>query len=192
MTEQQSMRSLLALAVLAAFALTAPACSPTTGGGAEPAAFTAGSSTGEAAPEMLATYLDGKAFSLADSNGKVRLVDFWATWCAPCREEIPMLIELDETYRAQGLEIVAISDESVEVLREFVAREGVTYTNLVDAFEKDGETTTGKAAEDFTVLGLPTAFLIDRDGNIVERFTGPKPARVLEKQIRELLELPPA
>lgn len=139
--------------------------------------------TGDLAPDFVVQDVTGARFSLSETAGQVRLIDFWATWCPPCREEIPMLIELDRTYRDQGLTILAISDESAEVLREFVADQGVTYKNLVD---------NGDVAEAYMVPGLPTGFLIDREGKVVERFFGPKPAKILEKRIRELLDLPPA
>lgn len=93
-----------------------------------------------------------------------------------------MLQRLHETYGEQGLTVLAISDESAEVVRDFVQDKGIAYTNLIDP---------GEVAEEYVVLGLPTGFLIDRDGRIVERFIGPKPGKVLERRIRELLELPP-
>jgi thiol-disulfide isomerase/thioredoxin len=154
--------------------------SPEAGGAVEEAISKTGGR--DVAPDFTATDLDGAEFNLSDTDGQVRLIDFWATWCAPCREEIPMLVELDRKYGDKGLKIIAISDESADVLREFEERMGVTYKNLVDS---------GEVAEEFLVLGLPTGFLLDREGNIVERYVGPKPARTLEKQIRELLELPP-
>jgi peroxiredoxin len=142
---------------------------------------TAGTSSGERlAPDFSLEDLEGKTVSLSDSSGQVRLIDFWATWCAPCREEIPMLNELHGNYADRGLRILAISDESVELIREFVAENGVTYTNLVG---------TEEVVEEYGALGLPTAYLVDRDGRIVEYFFGPKPRKQLEAKIRELLEL---
>lgn len=137
------------------------------------------------APDFLLEDLAGKPVSLADSQGQLRLLDFWATWCAPCREEIPMLNELHETYGSDGLLILAISDvnEDASVVQPFVDEHGVLYPNLVGSEQ---------VSTDYEVLGLPTAFLIDREGRIVETFFGPKPRRILEKRIRELLELPPA
>jgi thiol-disulfide isomerase/thioredoxin len=133
----------------------------------------------EIAPDFELASLDGSKFRLSESAGKVRLLDFWATWCAPCREEIPMLNDLHDTYGAAGLEIVAISDEDSEVIRDFVESAGVRYRNLVGTVE---------LAEQYQVLGLPTAYLIDGEGRIVEAFLGPKPRKVLTERIRELLE----
>jgi thiol-disulfide isomerase/thioredoxin len=134
------------------------------------------------APEFELANLAGTMVRLSDSAGQVRLIDFWATWCAPCREEIPMLNELHEGYRDQGLTILAISDEDAEIVAPFAEEYKVAYTNLVGGDEIFTE---------YGAPALPTAYLLDRDGRIVETFVGPKPKKVLEKKIRELLELPP-
>jgi peroxiredoxin len=135
------------------------------------------------APDFALSDLDGRTIRLADSAGKVRLIDFWATWCAPCREEIPLLNELHADFAARGLEILAISDETAEVLREFAAEHEVRYTNLVGTVD---------VAESFGVLGLPTAYLLDSEGRIVESFLGPKPRRALTQKIEQLLKAHPS
>jgi peroxiredoxin len=127
--------------------------------------------------------LDGESKHLADWAGQVLLIDFWATWCAPCREEIPWLKELQETYGDEGFTLIAISDENAEIVRKFVEEREITYVNLVDP---------GEATRDYGVVSLPTAFLVDREGNIVEEFRGVKPQRILEAKLREQLGLPPA
>jgi len=135
------------------------------------------------APDFKLSDLSGAEVQLADSAGQVRLIDFWATWCAPCREEIPMLNELLESYGDDGLTILAISDEAPDIIEGFLAKHDVRYMNLVGNEELNAE---------FGVLGLPSAFLVDGEGKIVESFLGPKPKKVLEMRIRELLELPPS
>jgi len=135
------------------------------------------------APEFEMTDLEGRPVRLSDSHGKVRLIDFWATWCPPCRDEIPMLNALHDTYGEQGLEIIAVTDESVELVQSFLDEYEMRYANLIGSPED---------AMNYGVMGLPTAFLIDGEGRIVDDFFGPKPKRVLEKKIRELLKLPPA
>ncbi len=133
------------------------------------------------APDFSLKALDGEVVRLADSAGQVRLVDFWATWCAPCREEIPMLNELEEIYGSRGFRILAIADEneSAELIREFAAKHDVRYTNLLGSAE---------VAQQYNVIGLPSAYLLDGDGRIVETFQGAKPRRVLEKKIKALLD----
>jgi len=125
----------------------------------------------------------GESKSLSDWAGQVRLIDFWATWCAPCREEIPWLKELQRTYGDEGFTIVAISDENAEIIREFVEQNEISYVNLVDPGEVSGR---------YGVISLPSAFLVDRDGRIVEEFRGAKPKKILEAKVRELLGLPPS
>jgi len=129
--------------------------------------------------------IEGTSVSLADSAGKIRLVDFWATWCAPCREEIPFLNELQAEYGAQGFEIIAIADadEPADVVSEFLVEHGVKYTNLLGADD---------IATAYGVFGLPAAYLIDAEGNIVKSFLGPKPEGVLKRQIEDLLAARPA
>jgi cytochrome c biogenesis protein CcmG/thiol:disulfide interchange protein DsbE len=132
------------------------------------------------APDFELADLDGRTIRLADSAGKVRLIDFWATWCAPCREEVPMLNELHATFAPRGFEILAISDETADVIQEFVSEYGVRYKNLVGTVD---------VVESYGVLGLPTAYLLDSEGRIVESFLGPKPRRALTRSIEALLEV---
>ncbi|HXV75213.1 MAG TPA: TlpA disulfide reductase family protein [Candidatus Polarisedimenticolaceae bacterium] len=153
------------------------------GGASATAAPSAGAGAEQTlAPEFELPALTGDTIQLSDSAGRVRLIDFWATWCPPCRDEIPMLNELHRTYQDAGLTILAISDESTDVVREFAEEIGMDYTNLIDP---------GEVSQAYRVLGLPTAFLIDQEGRIVQSYMGPKPRKMLEQKIRELLRLPP-
>ena len=111
------------------------------------------------------------------------LLDFWATWCAPCRKSIPELQTLHEKYVKQGFTVVGISiDEGdVAVVDRFATSKKVTYPIAVDG-EKD------PAWGAFRVKAVPAAFLIDRKGNIVAQWTGETaPTRTLESKLKELL-----
>lgn len=111
------------------------------------------------APALSGKALDGKAFDLAAAKGKVVLVDFWATWCEPCKVSLPRYVALQQKYAARGLEIVAVSvDEDAANLRRFVQEKGVRLTVLHDA--------GGKLAERWQPPKMPTAWLIGRDGAI--------------------------
>ncbi|MEY3014814.1 MAG: hypothetical protein RIT45_3549 [Pseudomonadota bacterium] len=114
---------------------------------------------GKAAPALAGRALDGKAFDLAAAKGKVVLVDFWATWCEPCKVSLPRYVALQKKYAERGLEIVAVSvDEEAENLRRFVREKGVALTVLHDA--------GGKFAERWEPPKMPTAYLVGKDGKI--------------------------
>ncbi len=137
----------------------------------------------KSAPNFALEDVSGKTVRLSDSQGRVRLVDFWATWCAPCREAIPDFKDLHAKYAEKGLTILAISmdDEPRKILPPFVEQWKIPYTNLIGSDE---------VAESFGgVFGLPTTFLVDRDGSIVDRWVGGVPKEVFEKEIRKALGL---
>jgi peroxiredoxin len=134
--------------------------------------------TGSPAPGFTLQTPDGVSVRLSDGAGQVQLIDFWATWCAPCREEIPMLADLQATYGERGFRVLGIAEEEPSVLRDFAAAQPLRYTSLVG---------TADVFESYGVLSLPTAYLIDREGRIVELLLGPKPRKVLESKIQKLL-----
>ena len=148
-----------------------------------PPASRAGDKADTAAPDFTLQSVDGEPFRLSETNGKIRLIDFWATWCAPCREEVPMLNDLQADYGDQGLLILAITDEEAGVVQEFVREYGVEYLNLIG---------TEEISEAYGVLGLPAAYLLDAEGRLVKTFLGPKPRRVLVEQIEALLDDQPS
>lgn len=86
---------------------------------------------GQKRPDYTLGSVDGARVSASQFDGKVVLVNFWATWCAPCREEMPMLMALREQHHAQGLEVVGIAMDDVQRARDFVAELGIDYPNLV-------------------------------------------------------------
>ena len=121
-----------------------------------------GTDVGSTMPEYAALNLDGSKFDLAAKRDKVVLVNVWATWCGPCRYEIPELQMLHERYSPRGLEVVGVSvDESgVESVREFVAEQKkMTYPVVLDA--------EGKITNLLDTSVLPTSVLVDRSGKIV-------------------------
>jgi thiol-disulfide isomerase/thioredoxin len=134
-------------------------------------------------PAFSAKDLDGNTVSTADWPGKVTLVTFWATWCPPCRAEIPQLIALQRQY-ADQLRVVGISvDESpADELKDFAEQSGINYPIVV---------ATKEIARKFGgVPALPTSFLINRDGRVVQKHVGLYPLGVYDREIRALLGLP--
>jgi cytochrome c biogenesis protein CcmG/thiol:disulfide interchange protein DsbE len=124
---------------------------------------------------------DGKPFKLSDLKGKVRLVDFWATWCPPCREEIPGFIELQKKYQSKGLEILGVSVDrgGPAVVNAFSKEHGINYTSLMS--EQSVESAFGG------IRSIPSTFLIDREGNIVKKYLGARPIEEFEADIKSLL-----
>lgn len=107
------------------------------------------------------TELRGKTWTLKDLRGKVVLVNFWATWCPPCRKEMPDLEALYAQFKDQGLVILAISDEDADKVKPFVAEQKVTYPILLDPGRKVNEL--------FQVEGIPKTFVYDRGGKMVSQ-----------------------
>jgi peroxiredoxin len=105
------------------------------------------------------TDLQGKSWSLRELRGKVVLVNFWATWCPPCRKEMPDLEALYNRFKGDGLVVLAISDEDAATVRPFIAERQVTYPILLDPGRKVNDL--------FQVEGIPKTFIYDREGKLV-------------------------
>jgi peroxiredoxin len=140
---------------------------------------------GAPAPEFHLPDLTGAQVASSSFQGKVVILDFWATWCPPCREEIPHLVNLQAKYRDQGLAIVGLSLDAggARDVKPFAEEHDVNYTMLIANEE------VAKAYGNIT--SIPTTFVIDRDGKIVRRFIGYTAPEVFEQAIQPLLALQP-
>ncbi len=149
-------------------------------GGASPSVSPGGSVVtigsplvGKPAPALAGTTLDGAAFDLASQKGSPVLVNFWASWCAPCREEFPLLEAAAKRHAGAGLVVVgALYKDDADPARAFVAEQGATWPTVVDP-----ERSIGAA---WKVLGPPQTFFVDREGIIREVQVG---------QVRDAAEL---
>lgn len=128
------------------------------------------------APDFTLPELSGKPLKLSDYHGRVVLLDFWATWCEPCRAEIPHFVELQDNYGSQGLQIIGVSmDDSPDPVPAFYKQFKMNYP-VIMGNAQIGEEYGG-------VLGLPIAFIIDRQGLIRAKHMGATDAAVFEREI---------
>src|SRR5271168_739364 len=136
----------------------------------------------EAAPDFQLQTLDGKSLKLADANGKVVLLNFWATWCGPCRMEIPELIALQKQYK-NSLQIISllVDVDDVQDAKKFVHDAGINYPVAVATDEV--------RIRYGGVSALPTLFVLDTQGRIVQKHVGLYDARLYELETRALLNL---
>jgi thiol-disulfide isomerase/thioredoxin len=145
-------------------------------GGSSPGAL-----QGQLAPDFELKSLDGQNVKLSDFHGKAVLLNFWATWCGPCKIEMPWFVELQKQYGSKGLQIVGIAmdDSSSQDIQNFVKEMGVNYPVLL------GKEAVGQAYGGVDVL--PTTFFIDRDGKIVAREFGLQSRSLFVENIEKAL-----
>ena len=138
------------------------------------------------APDFSLESLDGKTTHLSDFRGKAVLLNFWATWCGPCKIEMPWFVDFQKQYGSQGLQIigVAMDDASKEDIGKFAKDMGVNYPILIGK-EALGDQYGG-------IPGLPETFLIARDGKIVDKIIGLRGKAEIEDAIKEALNTRPA
>lgn len=137
---------------------------------------------GKPAPDFALESLDGGTVHLSDFRGKAILVNFWATWCQPCKIEMPWFEELRKQYGPQGFEILGIAADSADsrqAVAKFVKEMGVNYPILIGK-ERVNEEYGG-------IEYLPSSFVIDRDGKLVTRFIGLKSRSEIEDDIKQAL-----
>jgi len=160
--------------IIALSFILAASCSPAVAGG----------ETGSAAPAWKLHTLDGRLVSSTDFAGKVLVVDFWATWCPPCRAEIPGFVALQKKYEKEGLVIVGISLDQggPDVVKKFIAQNNIGY-QIVLADDGVADAFGG-------IEGIPTTFVIDRAGKIQRKEVGFVEAAEFEKRIQPLLKAP--
>jgi thiol-disulfide isomerase/thioredoxin len=142
--------------------------------------------TSSLAPDFTLESLDGKTMKLSDFRGKAVLLNFWATWCGPCKIEMPWFVELQNQYAAQGFQIVgvAMDDASKEDIGKFAKDMGVNYPILIGK-ESVGDQYGG-------VPALPESFLIGRDGKIVDKIIGLRGKAEIEDAIKKAINTQPA
>ena len=132
------------------------------------------------APDFELKTLDGKAVHLRDYRGKAVLLNFWATYCVPCKEEMPWLVAFQKQYGPKGLVILGIAmDQSIDPIRKFAEKMEVNYPVLIG---------NQRIADQYYVKGLPVSIFIDRNGRITDQVSGAPKRSFLENEIQLALE----
>ncbi len=139
------------------------------------------SSVRPSAPHFVVTDLQGQPIDSAKLQGKVVLIDFWATWCVPCESEIPHFIDWQNRYAGDGFQVVGFSmDDTVAPVKSYVEKHKVNYP-IAMADEKTIAAFGG-------VLGLPVNILVNRDGSLVAKHLGVTDINMLEREVRSALQ----
>ena len=143
------------------------------------------------APDFTLADLEGNWGSMNQFKGKVVLLNFWGTWCGPCRREIPDFVKLSEKYKDDGLEIVGVTLTSGPPKRisSFADQWGINYTLLTDIDGNETQSVTALYGQvtGRRISGVPTTFLIDRDGYIRQKYVGPRSEAVFYKDLKPYL-----
>ncbi|RZI43802.1 TlpA family protein disulfide reductase [Herbaspirillum sp. HC18] len=138
---------------------------------------------GDSAP-LLSTALqglDGRAHRIDEWNGKIRLINFWATWCAPCRQEMPLLDSVRKEWRSKGVEVIGVAVDAGDDVRAFASAAKIAYPMLIAQDEGFGLMQAGGNAYG----ALPFTLLLDRNGKVVQRHAGVLDANRLKQWLGE-------
>ena len=143
------------------------------------------------APDFKLATIDGEEFYLSDYAGKVVMLNFWGTWCPPCRKEIPDLVNLQTKYNKDGLEIVGITlnSGSAKDIKKFADGKDMNYTLLTDLGNDETISVTNLYGQTIgqPISSIPTTLIIDRDGFIVKGYLGPRSEEVFYNDLKEYL-----
>jgi len=135
--------------------------------------------TGEKAIEFTLNDINGNRINLADYNGKVVVLDFFADWCPPCRKEIPDFIDLEKQYGGKAFSMIGVALVDRNAAKTFSDKMGINYPVLVD----DGNVSAAYGP----IRSIPTTFIINKEGKIAKVYIGYRPKDVFEKDIKEML-----
>jgi peroxiredoxin len=178
MTTARARRGLVAAALLASVSLSAQQQPPAH-------AETNEGCTTKTVPAKLNFTLkdsDDKKIKLADFKGKVIVLNFWATWCVPCKTEIPEFVQLQTQFEAEGVQFIGVSvDDPVAKLRPYIAEHSMNYPVL------QGKSNEGVLDAYGPLSAVPTTYLIKRDGNVCKRHSGAVTKDVLERELKFLV-----
>jgi cytochrome c biogenesis protein CcmG/thiol:disulfide interchange protein DsbE len=139
---------------------------------------------GDSAPDFVLADMEGRSLKLSDLRGKKVLINFWATWCQPCHDEMPELVQKYEEYKDKiafyGINLTNMEGGNLSEMRNFLQQYHVSYPVLLDK--------EGRVANQYKIIGIPTTLTIDANGIIVDRFTGSLTETNMEGMIQNLLK----
>ena len=152
----------------------------TQGGAKNESSSKPSSETKESAPDFTLALLDGKKFHLGDYKGKPVLINFFASWCLPCREEMPVLEKVVNEYEPKGVIFLGVAVDDTEIkMKDFVAKYGVTFPVGLDK--------TAAIQKSFGIYGIPTTYFIDKQGVINYSHSGSVTEELLQHELDKLL-----
>ena len=193
MTSRRTAKGLFALLIGISLVATAGCLggsrnfTPAAGMASQPGGASVGGSTlpdvaprvGNRAPDFALRSLDGRTIRLSELRGKPVMVNFWASWCPPCRNEMPAFEKAYQRYRSQGMEFLGVDvQEDAETVRKFVQENGYSWLFLLDS--------DGKVSRSYQVSGVPTTFFIDREGIIRDLQIGELSEAALESKLAKI------
>ena len=135
---------------------------------------------GQSAPDFSLTNIDGQKMSLSDFKGKAVILNFFASWCPPCRAEIPDFVELQKAYADKDFTFIGVSLVDAKESKDFASKMNINYPVLVD----DGKVSVLYGP----VRSIPTTFVIDKDMKVVKMYIGARSKDIFEADIKELLK----
>jgi thiol-disulfide isomerase/thioredoxin len=136
---------------------------------------------GRLAPDFTLTDLEGNSVSLSDFRGKAVFINFWATWCPPCRAEMPEIEAIYQEYKGKDVVVIGVDLlEDADVVRQYVQKGGFSWVFVFD--------TTGKVADNYAITAIPTSFFLDKEGIIRAVHIGAMTKRVMESQLAKAMK----
>ncbi len=172
--------ALVALVAIQGCATNNPDSGRGAGTGAQAVELEPAPKVGHPAPDFTLRDLDGNLVRLSDLRGKVVFINFWATWCPPCRAEMPEIEAVHQEYQDQGVVVLGVDiSEPESMVRQYIQQGGFSWTIVLDS--------TGEVARDYQIAAIPTSFFLDKEGIIRAVNIGAMTKRAMEAKLAEAM-----
>jgi thiol-disulfide isomerase/thioredoxin len=172
--------ALVTLVVIQSCATSNPDSDRGAGKGAQAIQLEPAPKVGHLAPDFVLKDLDGNTIRLSDLRGKMVFINFWATWCPPCRAEMPEIEAVHQEYKDKGVVVLGVDiSEPESTVRQYVQQGGFSWPIVLDS--------TGKVARDYQIAAIPTSFFLDREGVIRAVNVGAMTSRAMEEKLAEAM-----